>query len=375
MNSPAEPPATPGPARDRRGLPHAVRGARRRRSPGASVALMGLAVVLGGGLVAGCGEAGEPVVNVYSHRHYDTDEALFRKFTEETGIEVRVVSASADELMARLEREGAASPADLLITVDAGRLHRARERELLRAVSSRQLEAAVPEAYRDPDGYWYGLTRRVRIIAYALDRVDPSDVQTYESLTDERWAGRIVARSSENIYNVSHLASIIAAHGPEVAEAWVRGVVANFARPPQGNDTDQIRDVAAGVGDLALVNTYYVGRLLNAEDEASRELASRVGVIFPNQGGRGAHVNVSAAGVTRHAPNPANAVRLLEFLVGEEAQRAFAEGNYEYPVREGVAWAPALQAWGEFRSDPLPLSRLGEFNNEAVRIFDRGGWR
>ena len=332
-------------------------------------------LLLAGGALAGCGDAGEPVVNVYSHRHYDTDEALFQRFTEETGIAVRVVSASADELMARLEREGAASPADLLITVDAGRLHRAKERDLLRSVSSRELEQAIPAAYRDPEGFWYGLTLRVRILAYARDRVDPADVQTYESLTDERWAGRIVARSSENIYNVSHLASILAAHGPEVAEAWVRGVVANFARPPQGNDTDQIRDVAAGVGDLALVNTYYVGRLLNAEDEASRELADRVGVIFPNQGGRGAHVNVSAAAVTRHAPNAANALRLLEFLVSEEAQRAFAEGNFEYPVREGVAWAPTLQAWGEFRADPLPLSRLGELNNEAVRIFDRGGWR
>ena len=344
----------------------------RRRFPG----LLGaVALVLGGGALAGCADAGEPVVNVYSHRHYDTDEALFQRFTEETGIAVRVVSASADELMARLEREGEASPADLLITVDAGRLHRAKERELLRSISSPVLDAAIPEAYRDPEGFWYGLTRRVRIIAYARNRVDPSDVQTYESLTDERWAGRIVARSSENIYNVSHLASILAAHGPEVAEAWVRGVVANFARAPQGNDTDQIRDVAAGVGDLALVNTYYVGRLLNAEDEASRELASLVGVIFPNQDGRGAHVNVSAAGVTRHAPNAANAIRLLEFLVSEEAQRAFAEGNFEYPVRDGVPWAPTLESWGEFRSDPLPLSRLGELNNEAVQTFDRGGWR
>jgi iron(III) transport system substrate-binding protein len=326
-------------------------------------------------LIPGCGDSGEPVVNVYSHRHYDTDEALFQRFTEMTGIEVRVVSASADELIARLEREGEASPADVLITVDAGRLHRAKERGLLRSVSSRELESAVPEGLRDPEGYWFGLTKRARIIAYARDRVNPDDVQTYGDLTDEQWVGRIVARSSENIYNVSHLASIIAANGPEVADAWVRGVVANFARPPQGNDTDQIRDVAAGVGDLALVNSYYVGRLLNSDDEAGRELASQVGLIFPNQGGRGTHINVSGAGVTRHAPNAANAVRLLEFLVSEEAQRAFAEGNFEYPVREGVAWAPTLVEWGEFRSDPLPLSRLGELNNEAVQIFDRAGWR
>ncbi len=346
-------------------LPH-------RRVPRASFLLTALALPL---LASGCGDPEEGVVNVYSHRHYDTDEALFQRFTELTGIEVRVVSASADELIARLEREGAASPADVLITVDAGRLHRAKERGLLRETSSPVLEAAVPEAFRDPDGSWYGLTKRVRIIAYAKDRVDPDQVQTYESLTDERWRGRIVARSSENIYNVSHLASIIAAHDEAVAEAWARGVVANFARAPQGNDTDQIRDVAAGVGDLALVNSYYVGRLLADGDPASRELAERVGVIFPNQGGRGAHVNVSGAGITRHAPHPANALRLLEFLVSEEAQRAFAEGNHEYPVREGVAWNETLRSWGEFRGDELPLSRLGALNNAAVQTFDRAGWR
>ncbi len=326
-------------------------------------------------LMGGCADPGDAVVNVYSHRHYDTDQALFDQFAEETGIQVRVVSASADELIARLEREGAASPADLLITVDAGRLHRAKERGLLQAVRSRELDAAVSEGLRDPEGYWYALTLRARIIAYARDRVDASELPTYENLTDERWRNRVLVRSSENIYNVSHLASIVEAHGPEVAESWARGIVANFARSPQGNDTDQIRDVAAGGGDVALVNTYYVGRLLNADDAASRELARQVGVFFPNQGGRGAHVNVSGAGVTAHAPNRANAIRLLEFLVGQEAQEAFAEANFEYPVRPGVPWAPTLQEWGEYRADPLDLSRLGELNDEAVRIFDRAGWR
>jgi iron(III) transport system substrate-binding protein len=325
-------------------------------------------------LVAGCGDDG-PVVNVYSHRHYDTDEALFQRFTEETGIRVRVVSASADELMSRLEREGSASPADLLITVDAGRLHRAMERELLQPVRTSELASAVPPRFRDPAGHWYGLTVRARIIAYALDRVDPSELSTYEDLADPRWRGRVLTRSSENIYNISMLASIIAHGGSQAAEAWVRGVVANLARPPQGNDTDQIRDVAAGVGDVGLVNTYYVGRLLNAEDDTSRELGRRVGIFFPNQEGRGAHVNVSGAGVTAHAPNRENAIRLLEFLVGEEAQRAFAEANFEYPVRPGVERAGVLREWGEFRADTLNLARLGELNNEAVRIFDRGGWR
>jgi iron(III) transport system substrate-binding protein len=323
---------------------------------------------------AACGESGVPMVNVYSHRHYDTDQELFDRFTEQTGIQVNVVSASADELMARLEREGSASPADLLITVDAGRLHRAKERGLLQAVQSRALDAAVPENLRDAERYWYALTMRARILAYARDRVDPSELSTYENLTDEKWRGRILVRSSENIYNVSHLASIIAAHGPEVAESWARGVVANFSRPPQGGDTDQLLDLAAGVGDVALVNTYYVGRLLTEGDEASRALGQRVGVFFPNQGGRGTHINVSGAGVTTHAPNRENALRLLEFLLSQESQVAFAEAAFEYPVRPGVEWAETLEGWGEFTPDPLPLARLGELNEEAVRIFDRAGW-
>ncbi len=325
--------------------------------------------------VQGCQDESEAVVNVYSHRHYDTDEALFQRFTELTGIRVRVVSASADELIARLEREGPASPADVLITVDAGRLHRAKERGLLQPVSSDLLDEAVPAEYRDPEGFWYGLTRRVRILAYSRERVDPEFLERYEDLADEQWAGRVVARTSENIYNVSHMASLVAALGPEEAEAWAEAVVANFARPPQGNDTDQIRDVAAGIGDVALVNSYYVGRLLNAEDAASRELGRQVGVLFPNQDDRGAHVNVSGIGVTAHAPNRTHALQLMEFLVSEEAQRAFAEANFEYPVRPGVPWSSTLQEWGEFRSDPLPLEQLGELNNEAVRIFDRAGWR
>ncbi len=326
-------------------------------------------------VLPGCAGEDEPVVNVYSHRHYDTDQALFDRFAERTGIQVRVVSASADELMARLEREGPASPADLLITVDAGRLHRAKTRALLQPVESDALSEAIPSHLRDPEGYWFGLTQRVRILAYSRDRVDPDELQNYEDLTDQRWHDRVLARTSENIYNVSHLASMVAALGPEEAEEWVRGVVANFARPPQGNDTDQLRDIAAGVGDVALVNSYYVGRLLNADDEASRELGRQVGIIFPNQDGRGAHVNISGIGVTAHAPNRAHAIQLMEFLVGEEAQQAFAEANFEYPVREGIDWAPTLQQWGDFRADTLNLERLGEHNNEAVQIFDRAGWR
>lgn len=324
---------------------------------------------------AGCQADHAEVVNVYSHRHYDSDQRLFDRFTELTGIQVRVVTASADDLITRLQTEGDASPADVLITVDAGRLHRAQHMGLLRPIRSSVLEGTIPAHLREPDGHWFGLTQRARILAYSAERVDPSELSTYEALASPEWAGRVLTRSSENIYNVSLLASVIAANGSEAAEVWARGVVANFARAPQGADRDQVMDVAAGVGDVAIVNTYYVGQLLNDPDPAIRQLASTVRVFFPNQGDRGTHVNVSGAGVTAHSPNPENAVRLIEFLVSEEAQRSFAEAVYEYPVREGVAWASTLQEWGEFRPDPLPLARLGELGNEAVRIFDRAGWR
>lgn len=323
----------------------------------------------------GCDAGNGPVVNVYSHRHYDADQLLFDRFQELTGIEVRVVTATADELITRLEREGAASPADMLITVDAGRLHRAKELGLLRPVTSQILSDAIPASLRDPEGYWFGLTQRARIFAYAPDRVSPDELSTYENLADPSWAGRVLVRSSDNIYNQSLLASIVAADGAEAAEAWATAVVENLARPPQGNDTDLVLDVASGIGDVAIVNTYYVGRLLHDPDPAVRQLAETVRVFFPNQNDRGAHVNVSGAGVTANAPNPENAVRLLEFLVSEEAQQVFAEVIFEYPVRPDVPWATTLTEWGEFRADTLNLRRLGELNGEAVMIFDRAGWR
>jgi len=321
------------------------------------------------------GDAG--VVNVYTHRHYESDEQVFTRFTEATGIRVNVVTASADELITRLEAEGANSPADILITVDAGRLHRAKERSLLQPISSTVLETAVPANLRDPEGFWFGLTRRARVFVYAKDRVQRSEMSTYEDLADPKWRGRILTRSSDNVYSQSLMASVIAAVGPEAAEEWARGIVANFARPPQGGDRDQILDVAAGVADLAIVNTYYPGLLINSGSAAERQAAASISVFFPNQGegDRGTHVNVSGAGVTAHAPNRSNAVRLLEFLVSEEAQQLVAEGNYEYPVREGVAWAQTLREWGDFRQDPLNLARLGELNTQAVQAMDRARWR
>jgi iron(III) transport system substrate-binding protein len=319
------------------------------------------------------GSAGE--VNVYSHRHYDTDQQLFRRFTENTGIRVNVVTASADELITRLENEGAGSPADVLITVDAGRLHRAEERGLLQPIRSEVLEASIPEHLRDDDGHWFGLTQRARILVYHRARVQPESLSSYEALAEPQWRGRVLTRSSSNVYSQSLLASIIAHEGPEAAERWAAGIAANMSRAPSGGDTDQIKALAAGAGDVALVNTYYLAKLAESDNPEERRIAEQVGVFFPNQNGRGTHINVSGAGVARHAPNRANAIRLIEFLASDEAQRLFAEGNQEYPAKPGVPWSVELQAWGEFKPDALELTRLGELNDPAVRIFDRVGWR
>lgn len=343
---------------------------------------VGVAVVAAG-LLAACGgdteaaDSGEPagVVNVYSHRHYDADQRLFDRFTELTGIQVNVVTASADELITRLENEGAASPADILITVDAGRLHRAKERNLLQSVSSAVLDENIPAHLRDRDGQWFGLTQRARIIAYHKDRVNPETLSTYEALAGEEWRGRVLIRSSSNVYNQSLLASIIANGSPAAAELWAAGVAANMARPPSGGDTDQIKAVAAGAGDVAVTNTYYLAQLANSADPEERRVADQIGAFFPNQATTGTHVNVSGAGVTRSSQNRDNAIRLIEFLSSDEAQIVFAEEVQEYPVKPGVSRSPILQAWGDFRADTLDLTRLGELSDEAVRIFDRVGWR
>lgn len=320
--------------------------------------------------------AGDGVVNVYSARQEALIKPLLDSFSDSTGIEVNLVTGSADALIKRLQVEGRNTPADVLITVDAGRLYRAREAGLFRQVESDKLASRVPTHLRHPDDYWFGLSKRARVIAYRREHIEPSQLSTYEALADDRWRGEICVRSSDNVYNQSLLASIIAANDADTALDWARGVVENMARRPQGGDRAQIRAVAAGVCDLAIVNTYYYGRMQDADDADTQAAAGKVGLFFPNQSGRGAHINVSGAGVTRHAPHPATAVRLLEYLTGDAAQRWYAEVNYEYPVVPGVAVSEAVRSWGyPFREDDLPLSRLGELNAQAVRIFDRVGWR
>jgi len=323
----------------------------------------------------GAASADAGVVNVYSHRHYDTDQQLYDLFAAETGIRVNVVTAGADELIARLESEGASTQADILITVDAGRLHRAKARGLLQPIVSETLERNVPSHLRDPDNTWFGLTRRARIIAYAQDRVQPSELSTYEALAEPQWQGRVTVRSSDNVYNQSLLASIIAHDGADSARAWAQGIARNMARQPSGGDTDQIKAVAAGTGDVAIVNSYYLARLQSSADPEEQRIGARIAAFFPNQDGRGTHVNVSGIGVTAHAKNRDNAVRLIEFLSSPDAQLFFAQGNQEYPANPAVPPSPTLAGWGEFRADTLNLSVLGELNAEAVRIFDASGWR
>ena len=309
---------------------------------------------------------GKEEVMLYTHRHYEADEALFAEFTKNTGIAVNVVKSGADQLMERLKQEGHRSQADLLMTADAGRLHRAKSMDLLQPVTSEALSTSIPEALRDPEGYWFGFTSRARVIVYAKDRVKPSELSTYEALADKQWRGRVLARSSSNIYNQSLLASIIAAHGEAKASEWASAVRQNMARAPQGSDRDQMR--------AAIVNTYYVGLLKNSADAKDREVASKIGVFFPNQGDRGTHINVSGAGVVKAAKHKENAVKLLEFLASKEAQASFPVTTYEYPVSKDVPWSDLLKSWGIFKQDSLSLARLGELNKAAVKVFNRAGW-
>jgi iron(III) transport system substrate-binding protein len=326
-----------------------------------------------GAALATAAQAAE--VNVYSARQEALIKPQLDAFAKETGIKVNLVTGDGKELMQRLKAEGQNSPADLLFTTDAGNLHSAKEMGLFQKLSSATIEAAVPAKFRDPEGHWIGLGIRARPIFYVPGKVDPAQLKTYESLADPRLKGQILVRTSNHIYNQSLLASLIAHDGPEKAEAWAKGVAANLARKPQGGDRDQIKAAAAGEGAIAIANTYYYAGMLGSKNAEDRAVAEKLKVIWPNQDGRGVHVNVSGAGLTAASKNKAEAVKLLEYLVGEEAQRIYAEVGYEYPVRPGVAWSPVLESLGEFKMDELNLAELGRHNAEAVRIFDRAGWR
>jgi iron(III) transport system substrate-binding protein len=300
---------------------------------------------------------------------------LYQSFTKKTGIKVNLVEAEADQLIERIKNEGANSPADVYLTVDGGRLWRAKQAGILQPVSSKVLTSAIPASLRDPQGFWFGLSRRARVIVYNKSKVNPAQLSTYEALTEPRWKGKILVRSSTNIYNQSLVGAMLAVHGPQKTEAWARGLVANFARPPEGNDTAQIKAVADGVGDIALVNTYYVARLMKSKDPKEQAIAAKVGVFFPNQRDRGTHVNISGAGVVKTSRNKAAAIKFLEHLATKESQQIFARSNYEYPVMSGVAIDPAVASFGTFKSDPLNPDVFGKNNADALKITDRAGWK
>ncbi|MGM0411811.1 MAG: Fe(3+) ABC transporter substrate-binding protein [Pseudomonadota bacterium] len=326
-------------------------------------------------LIAGCGGAGEEeTLNVYSARKEALIKPLLDRFEQESGMEVKLLTADAGALLSRLENEGRNTPADVLITVDAGNLHRAREAGVLAATDSAVLESAIPAHLRDEQGHWFGLSQRARVIFTHADRVDEGAITSYEDLADSEWEGRICIRSSDNIYNQSLVASMIAEHGEEDAQEWAEGLVDNMARDPQGGDRDQIRAVAAGECDVAVANTYYYGAMQNggADDQ---EAAEAVRLVWPNQDNRGAHVNVSGGGVVAASQNRDQARELLEFLTTDESQEWYAEANNEFPVKAGVPAADTLAQWGDFQADDLPLTRLGELNAQAVRLMDRAGWR
>jgi iron(III) transport system substrate-binding protein len=319
--------------------------------------------------------AGAGTVNVYSSRHYDADAAVFAAFTKETGITVRTLEAPGDQLIERLKAEGATSPADVVITVDAGNLWRLKSQGLLQPVQSAALDAAIPAQLRDPEGHWFGFSKRVRVIVHAPERLPADRVARYDDLGDPRLKGRVCVRSSSNVYNLSLLAARIERDGAAAAEAWARSVAANFARDPQGNDTDQIKAVAAGTCDAALVNHYYLIRMRGAADAAEAALAAKVEIAVPDQAGAGAHVNVSGAGVAVHAPNRANAVKLLEYLAGPAAQAEFAALNDELPAAAGVTAPDALKPLQTIKEDATPLEAYGRRQAEAAALYDKIGWR
>ncbi|MEL1233226.1 MAG: Fe(3+) ABC transporter substrate-binding protein [Candidatus Neomarinimicrobiota bacterium] len=313
-------------------------------------------------------------INIYTHRHYDSDKILFKKFTDMSGIKVNVIKGSADQLIQRLQSEGKKSPADILLTVDAGRLVRAKDMGLLEPVSSKILTKNIPEMMRDSENHWFGLSVRARVIAYAKDRIKENELSTYEDLADPKWRGKIVVRSSNNIYNQSLLASLINENGSKKALKWAKSVRNNMARKPRGNDRDQARAVASGVADLAIINTYYLGLLANSSDKADREVAEKLNIFFPNQNGRGTHINISGVAVTKSSKNKKEAIRFIEFLTDEDNQRIFSEANYEYPLDYNNSKSKIHLKWGRFKADNINLTILGKNNAEAVKIFDLAGW-
>lgn len=314
-------------------------------------------------------------VNVYSHRHYDTDKQLFKMFEEKTGIKVNVVKADASALIKRIQSEGKNSPADVLITVDAAGLFQAKDQGLLQFIQSDYLTSNIPAKFRDKDNQWFALTKRARVFVYKVGSDVANQLKTYEDLADPKFKGQVMVRSSNNVYNQSLLAAVIAHHGEEYALNWAKGVVANMAHDPKGNDRYQVKAVANDIGSIAVANTYYIGKMVDNRDISQAEAVKKVKILFPVFENGGTHVNVSGAGVAKYAPNKENAIKFIEFLASKDAQGLFANGNFEYPILSEVEKNDILKSWGTFEEDNISMNLLGENNKAAVKIFDQANWR
>lgn len=313
-------------------------------------------------------------LTLYTQRHYEFDEKLHQLFSERTGISIVVVKAASDELMARLQSEADRTPADLFLTADGGGLDRAKKAGLLQPLPDPAIANAVPATLKDADHQWVALTMRARVLYYSPDRVKAGELSSYEALADPQWRGRLAVRSSSNAYNQSLMAALVEANGAEDAKAWAAAVRGNMVRPPQGGDRDQIRVVAAGLADVAIANTYYLGLLATSEDAQDREAAAKVKIHFPNQDGRGTHVNISGAGIVKASKKAGDAAKFLAFLLSDEVQEMIAENTFEYPVTTTAKRSELQKSWGDFKADAMPFSVLGERNAEAVRLFDESGW-
>ena len=340
-----------------------------------------IAAVAGAAALAACGqnnqaaESGSGEVNLYTARHYDADLALYERFTEETGIRVNRIEGNADQLIARMQSEGANSPADVFVAADAGALWRAQNAGLFQPANSETLNEAIPENLRAPGGEWFGFSRRARVVAYNAATVSPDEIDTYEDLASPRFRGRLCVRSGDNVYNLSLVGALIEAWGVDKTRQWVEGIVANMARQPEGGDRDQIRAIAAGVCDIALTNSYYYIRMANGDDAGDRAITENVLLAFPGLDGQGSHVNVSGGGMAANAPNRDNALRLLEFLGSAPSQTLVSQYNNEFPASPNVPAPAPVDAWADFAAHPMPVSAYGPRQAEAQSLISAAGWR
>ena len=319
----------------------------------------------------------EQVVNIYSQRHYDVDQMQYDNFEKSTGIKVNVIKSNADELIQRMQNEGDNSPADLFITVDVGKLWQASNMGLLQKYQDESLTDGITESLLDKNGFWIPVTYRSRILVHSNERVQRSELSTYEDLANSKWKGRLLVRSSSNSYNQALLSSLVGNLGDEATKSWTQAVVSNFARDPKGNDRDQVKAIAAGQGDVAIVNSYYIGLLLSSENEEEINAGKSVSVFFPNQGEgqRGSHINVSGIALAKNSPNKSNALKLIRYLTTDEAQETYVNNTYEYSVKPNIMPNKIVSDWGSFKKDPLDLNMLGIKRNDAIRIFDAAGWK